>query len=268
MLFKFVAGNNINKVILKSKFFLNRKTIPIINYISENNINNSNKNFIEYQKLIHNINDNYIIALKLSSLNFERRNINKICELCQTKNIKLIIDAENNKNIKKYREITNSLLMKHNKNNLNIIKTYQMYRKDSILELYDDLKFASLNNSFFSAKLVRGAYWYEDKNTSNLYIKKEDTDINYNLAILKCYESNYNNHIIATHNHRSISLATKVGLKNNKFIIANLLGMNQKYMKNINHKKAIYIPYGPYLEMLPYLSRRLYENYDQIKYLN
>ena len=188
------------------------------------------------------------------------------------KNIKLIIDAENDKNIEEYRKITNFLLTKYNKNNLNIIKTYQMYRKDSIIELYDDLKITNLRNNFFSAKLVRGAYWYEDKNTNNLYINKEDTNTNYNLGILKCFESKYNNHIIASHNHNSINFALKLEKKlennNNKFIIANLLGMNEDYMNKINHKKAIYIPYGPYIEMIPYLIRRLYENYDQIKYFN
>ena len=205
MLFKFVAGNNINKVLKKSEIFINKKTIPIINFISENNNHNNNfNNFNEYKKLINNDNNNYIIALKLSSLNFERTYINKICELCEKKNIKLIIDAENDKNIEEYRKITNSLLTKYNKNNLNIIKTYQMYRKDSIIELYDDLKITNLRNNFFSAKLVRGAYWYEDKNTNNLYINKEDTNTNYNLGILKCFESKYNNHIIASHNDNSI----------------------------------------------------------------
>ena len=31
-------------------------------------------------------------------------------------------------------------------------------------------------------------------------------------------------------------------------------------IKNI--KKMVYIPYGAYIEILPYLSRRLYENSD------
>ena len=52
-----------------------------------------------------------------------------------------------------------------------------------------------------------------------------------------------------------------------KFIIANLKGMNEKFMNNItNIQKAEYIPYGKYSEMIPYLTRRLYENIDQIKY--
>ena len=32
------------------------------------------------------------------------------------------------------------------------------------------------------------------------------------------------------------------------------------------YRTASYIPYGPYIEMLPYLSRRLYENIDIMKY--
>lgn len=265
MLFKFIAGNNINNVLCKSKFFLHNNTIPIINYISENTINNNN-NFIEYKNLISHINSNYMVALKLSSLNFDQSKIYKLCKLCEKKKIKLIIDAENNENIEKYRKITNNLIMKYNKNNLNIIKTYQMYRRDSILELYDDIKIFN-NYSNFSAKLVRGAYWSQDKNTGKLYLDKEDTNNNYNLGILKCYESKYNNYIIATHNKNSIEFATRLDSNNNKLIISNLLGMNENYMKKINHKKAIYIPYGPYFEMVPYLVRRLYENYDIIKYI-
>ena len=97
-------------------------------------------------------------------------------------------------------------------------------------------------------------------------ISKNDTDLNYNKAIIKCYKSRFNNNIIASHNHFSIKLAMLLN-KNDKFIIANLKGMNERFMNNIvDIKKAEYIPYGEYSEMIPYLTRRLYENIDQIKY--
>jgi proline dehydrogenase len=264
MLFRFVAGNNLSKAILTGNNYLSKNVSPIINYISENT-NNQNNNYEEYLNLINKLNQNFMVALKLSSLNFEKKNIENIADRCREKKIKLIIDAENNKNIENYRNIANSLVNKYNKNELNIIKTYQMYRKDSILELYDDITLYDIKDYKFSAKLVRGAYWNEERNENNLFKKKEDTDINYNLALLRCYESKHNNHILATHNSFSINTVLNLDKNKKKFIIANLMGMNENFMKNINHNKAIYIPYGPYKEMIPYLSRRLYENIDQIK---
>ena len=32
-------------------------------------------------------------------------------------------------------------------------------------------------------------------------------------------------------------------------------------------KVYVYLPYGPYSKMLPYLTRRLYENIDSVKYI-
>ena len=76
--------------------------------------------------------------------------------------------------------------------------------------------------------------------------------------------------MICTHNKKSIDLALSLSKDKDKdkFIIANLMGMNEKVMNNIHYNKAVYVPYGPYSKMIPYLTRRLYENIDQIKYLN
>ena len=267
MLFKFVAGNKLNHALIKSEYMLKNKKIPIINYICEN-INNKKKHniFSEYSNIIKNINSNYMIALKLSSLNFNEILINKIANLSKEKNIKLIIDAEDNNNIEKYRKITNNLIKNFNKDKLSIIKTYQMYRKDSLYELKDDIKF--FNNVNFSAKLVRGAYWNNEKNGKHLFIEKKDTNNSFNNSLLECYNNLNNNFIIATHNKESIYLANNLKKKKN-IILAHLMGMNEKMMNNNvnnNIQKACYIPYGPYKEMIPYLSRRLYENIDQIKY--
>ena len=269
MLFRFVAGNNYKHALNYSKQFLKGGTIPIINYITENNKNDFKKVLNEYTNLLNYIDNSYMIALKLSSLNFNKQAAYSIADICKEKNIKLIIDAEEDKNIEKYRNIVNYMIRKYNNsfNNFTIIKTYQMYRKDSLMELYDDLKYFDNCNCIFSSKLVRGAYYNSEYKDGHLFTKKEDTDNSYDLGIIKCEEYKSINNIIASHNIKSLTLANDLNKYNNKFIIANLMGMNQHYMNNLNMKKAIYIPYGPYKEMIPYLSRRLYENIDSIKYM-
>lgn len=269
MLFKYVAGSSI-KNILDIKYFKNN-SIPIINYISEYNNNNKkvNKTYNEYDNLIHNLNSKYMIALKLSSLNFDNSLINNLINKSINKNIKIIIDAEEDKNIEIYRNITNNLIQKYNKDKANIIKTYQMYRKDSLYELNNDFKFFNNLNINHSCKIVRGAYYNQEKNGDHLFKIKKDTDDSYNSAIIKCNEYNNNFHILATHNKFSLELGLLLSKFKNNLILANLMGMNEKYMSNINNiQKAKYIPYGPYNEMIPYLTRRIYENIDQIKYLN
>lgn len=268
MLFRYVAGSSI-KNILDIKYFKNN-TIPIINYISEYNNNTKvNKTYNEYDNLINNLNYNYMIALKLSSFNFNNNLINNIINKSINKNIPVVIDAEEDKNIEIYRNITNNLIQKYNKENTNIIKTYQMYRKDSLYELDYDFKYFNNLNINHSCKIVRGAYYNQEKNGDHLFKIKKHTDDNYNSAIIKCNEYNNNFHILATHNKFSLELGLLLSKFKNNLILANLMGMNEKYMSTItNIQKAKYIPYGPYREMIPYLTRRFYENIDQIKYMN
>tara|TARA_Y100000591_G_C21775645_1_gene668141 strand:+ start:450 stop:1268 length:819 start_codon:yes stop_codon:yes gene_type:complete len=270
MLFKFVAGNKIKDVLYCSRLLLNKNHIPIINYISEyQKDNNINTVFDQYNKLIDKLDSKYYIALKLSSLNFNQDYINTIAIQCNKKNIKLIIDAENDKFVQQYRNIVNDMILKYNKDNKQlVIKTYQMYRKDSFQELKDDIAFYKSKDCTISSKLVRGAYWNTDNNTGQLFTDKKDTDNSFNKAIKLCYYSRFNNHIICTHNKKSIDLAVSMDNYKNKFIIANLMGMNNTIMNNLYHNKATYIPFGPYHKMIPYLTRRLYENIDQIKYIN
>ena len=272
MIFRFVAGNNYKHALNVGKNFIQNGTIPIINYITENNKHQHNNVLNEYTNLLNYLDNSYMLALKLSSLNFNKFAAYSIADICKKRNIKLIIDAEEDKNIEKYRNIVNYMVRKYNNINskdFTIIKTYQMYRKDSLLELYDDIKYFNNANCFFSSKLVRGAYYNSEYKEGHLFKKKEDSDNNYNLGIIKCHENKTIHNIVATHNKKSIELAKDLN-KNKKFILANLMGMNENYMNKVNnkiHKKATYIPYGPYKEMIPYLSRRLYENIDTIKYM-
>lgn len=268
MLFKFIAGNKIDHVLKVGLNLYNKNRIPIINYISENSNNeNKLKNYNEYNRLIDAIDKKYIIALKLSSFNFDENLINNLIKKTNEKNIKLIIDAEENNNFKKYQNITNNLILKNNINQRKIIKTYQMYRKDSLSELSKDIINSYANNIKIYPKLVRGAYFYSEYSEDHLFNNKEDTDNNYNKAILLCYKNNIKT-ILATHNNFSINLANTLNNDKDLFIFANLLGMNENKIDKIkNYSKATYIPYGPYHEMIPYLIRRLHENIDSIKYI-
>ena len=273
MIFRFVAGNNYKHALNYGNKIIQSGTIPIINYITENSKNNNNV-LQEYTNLLKYIDSSYMLALKLSSLNFNKYSAYTIADICKEKNIKLIIDAEEDKNIEQYRNIVNFMIQKYNADSNIIIKTYQMYRKDSIDELKDDIKYFRSTNSFLYPKLVRGAYYNNEYKNGHLFVNKEDTNNSYNNSIIMCNNNNkIINTILASHNKESIELGKSLNKKNNKFIFANLMGMNESYMNKLSivnsnvFKRATYIPYGPYLEMIPYLTRRLYENIDSTKYI-
>ena len=152
-----------------------------------------------------------------------------------------------------------------------------MYKTDSFNELEDDVIKSNKKNSYLGVKLVRGAYYQEDKNKKLLnnhfvlYQNKVDTDLNYNKGILYLYEHSIKKSIInATHNQESINLTYLLNQEKKIFEFAHLMGMNEKKYNDLlkkGEKVNVYVPYGPYKYMIPYLSRRLYENIDTLKYM-
>lgn len=264
----YFAGNTRQKLINYCNQILKKNKFPIVNYIIENKKDNHYQIYNEYNNLLENIDSNYKIAVKLSSLNFDSSLVKKLIHKYRTKTIPIIIDAEDNRNYESYRSLTNQLMYEYNSDEINIIKTYQMYRKDSLDELRDDLKLMKNSNKILFPKIVRGAYYNSEKNDGHLFIKKEDTDNNYNNALLECYNMNNKYNMVASHNKESLKLASYLN-KNNIFSFAHLLGMNEEFMNKFKKSNIVYtyIPYGPYTEMIPYLTRRLYENIDSFKYI-
>ena len=268
---RFIAGNNIDMAIKKSSNIIKNNKLPIINYIIENNKNKFDV-YKEYIKINEKINNNYKIAIKLSSLDYDYELISSIIKKYKTNNIKIFLDAETSDQNDKYQKLSNCLIEEFNKDKVNIFKTYQMYRKDSYENLSNDIIKFKENNINMGVKLVRGAYFYNEKNNEQLFTNKEETDFNYNKSIIKLHNNNIYT-VLATHNHESINLGLLLNNYKsnncNKFEFAKLLDMNInkynsiKYDNNVN----VYIPYGPYKEMIPYLIRRLFENLDTIKYM-
>jgi hypothetical protein len=284
---RYFSGNTPFKAInyvYKNKLLNN---IPIFNYFIEANKYITPENmYIKYNNLITCINENNIhnsniitpkrIALKLSSFDFNKQYIDITIKNFIDNNWQIIIDAENDYYHTKYKLMTNELISKYNMDKCNIIKTYQMYRKDTFNELKNDIY--TFSNYTFGVKLVRGAYWKEDIKTDKLFKNKKETDENYNNAIdllfyENCLENNVaiekNINIIATHNKNSITKLnnidnySKFNNEKHNFEYAYLLGLldNNEVNLLINKSipKNIYLPYGEYRYMIPYLIRRYYE---------
>jgi hypothetical protein len=255
---RFIGGNSIFKV--KN---LNLPYGKIYDYVKEGN---SKEHLINHRVNVLGLKEtnNSIHSIKLTSLynqNIEKY-LNEYYSLAVKNNNKILIDAEDVNNQEMINHYTNYCIKK-DKHNI-FYKTYQMYRNDSLKLLKSDL---DIYKNKFGIKLVRGAYHNQDKTTNLLHLKKENTDRDYNNAIKLL--SNYDNDvIIATHNKKSCQIALSY---NKEFKYAQLLGMNDSlsnYLLENGNQVYKYIPYGNLYESIPYLIRRLYENYDMVKYIN
>lgn len=267
MIFKYIAGKNIETVLKTARKIRELKKIPVFNYAVESSTN-ANSVFKEFEELSQYVQNGDKIAIKLSSFNYNKSLINDIIEIYKSNNNKVIIDAESNEFQKQYQSMTNELILNHNKFDDVVIKTYQMYRKDSLYTLKKDIEM--FKNVYHPTKLVRGAYWNSEFKDGHLFTKKEDTDTNYNMSLdyVNKFCKNKSIHILATHNSKSIDIAREKA--NTNFEYGHLLGMKEEKYKDLvlhNEKVNVYLPYGPYTLMLPYLFRRLYENIDTIKYM-
>jgi proline dehydrogenase len=267
-MFKYVAGNKLTHAISMSSSILKKGKIPVINYAIESTGSKMSV-FKEYENLYDKLNSDYRVALKLSSFNFDNKLTGDIIDMYKNKNIQILIDAEDNSSDNLYQEKINELLLDYNKDNFNIFKTYQMYRKDALDNLKNDINYFNQNNIFLGVKLVRGAYWNSEQKDGHLFTYKKDTDISYNRAIIELYENKkYNiSPILATHNSESINLGQLLNNNNDYFEFGHLLGMKENKYAEVKGKINVYIPYGPYSKMIPYLGRRLFENLDTIKYI-
>ena len=68
----------------------------------------------------------------------------------------------------------------------------------------------------------------------------------------------------ATHNEKSISIAKKF-VPSHQVEFAHLLRMSDKMsLDRENYKMFKYVPYGNFQDTIPYLIRRLYENYPML----
>ena len=224
LLNKFIGGTN---YIAVSKFIntlYDKSIIPIIDYAKEGS--KTKYDVIKYNNEISSLisrinqenNNNSIgYALKLSSFkpyNAEENIENIIKNVINTKHINKYIyfDAEYTKDFYQENIIFDKLIKKYqHTDNLYLFKTYQMYKKNSLKHIENDLK----KFDKIGFKLVRGAYY--NKNDTALLKNKIDTDLNYNKAIQLLINNTNNKICIATHNEESINYALSLKPKNNVY---------------------------------------------------
>ncbi|TAH26561.1 MAG: proline dehydrogenase [Cytophagales bacterium] len=203
--------------------------------------------------------------------------LHELFELAQQNNVKLMIDAEESWIQSSIDSIAIEGMKKYNTNTATLFNTYQMYRKDQLNVLAQDILNAKNNGYQLGIKLVRGAYLEKEKARAIEYNypnpicdSKEATDQQFDEALKLCIE--YIDTIelcCGSHNEESNAYLTKLldnarlAKNNKKVFFAQLYGMSDHIsynLANMGYNVAKYLPFGPVKSVIPYLIRRAQEN--------
>jgi len=250
-----------------------RNMKAILDYTNENHKDHKT-NFNEISQLFHNF-KNETIAVKLSALNINNPQnvenyLQKIMNISVKNNNTVLIDAEDYEIQDKINHITDRFMEQYNRDKLRIYKTYQLYRNDYLDVLRNDI--TKERDYHIGFKLVRGAYYNQDKPYNILFDSLSETHANYNAGI-SLFANSFKSGdklLCATHNTESIEIALQYIREQNlhkEVEFAQLMGMSDKQSQKLaqeNYTVYKYIPYGDFKDTLPYLIRRLYENYPMV----
>jgi proline dehydrogenase len=201
----------------------------------------------------------------------------KICEIAHKQNIGLLIDAEETW-IQNTIDAMSALLMQQfNRHWALVFNTIQMYRRDRMQFLADCYTTAVEEEFILGIKLVRGAYMEKERERAKLLNypspivpEKKSCDREYNDAMAFCVNRlAVISLIVASHNEESNLLATQLlhqyKIPNNHPHIhfSQLYGMSDHVSFNLAKEGYLvskYLPFGPLIDVIPYLMRRAEEN--------
>ena len=204
------------------------------------------------KRLITSVPIGSMCAIKLTSFGSReneseaRDYAHSIIKHAKSRGVKICIDAED----VLYPDICYTMMAEHNtKYEVNVYKTYQMYRKFGVTELLKDIENAHLDGFKLGLKLVRGAYLNRQP---GLLDKKSSVDRQYSQGMTYSLTCPNAHTMLATHNEKSLIYAKRFDKE--QYVTAQLLGLG----KNIGIDYR-YIPVGTLMELTPYLLRRLKE---------
>ncbi len=200
-----------------------------------------------------------------------------VCEEAATKNIGVLIDAEETWIQDPVDALTILMMDTFNKTKAVVFNTLQLYRHDRLQFLKDSYTAAAERNFILGAKLVRGAYMDKERNRavekdypSPIQPDKEACDNDYNNSIKFCIDHlDRISLIVASHNEYSNLYTTQLldenGLQHNHPHVhfSQLYGMSDNITFNLAQSRfsvSKYLPFGPIKDVIPYLMRRAQEN--------
>ena len=191
--------------------------------------------------------------------------------------VPIMVDAEESWMQKAVDDLMEELMREYNRDDVYVITTLQMYRKDRYDYLQYLLDKARTEDFMLGIKFVRGAYMEKERErakelgySSPICETKERTDWNYNRAIRLMMDHTDTGLIYnGTHNEESTLLMARLidekGLQRNDphLWFGQLYGMSDHITFNLakhGFNTSKYIPFGPVKYVMPYLIRRAEEN--------
>ena len=203
--------------------------------------------------------------------------MNTICITAKKNDVPILVDAEESWFQNAIDDLVEEQMQRHNTEKVIVYNTIQLYRKDRLDFLKRSFEKAQSGGYKLGVKLVRGAYMEKERERakdqgypSPIHDSKSDTDRNYDLALEFCVNNFPNIQLVAgTHNEdsskRLVSLMTDNNIQpsDSHIYFSQLYGMSDNISYNLaagNYNVVKYVPYGPILDVMPYLIRRAEEN--------
>jgi proline dehydrogenase len=191
--------------------------------------------------------------------------------------VPVLVDAEETWIQEPIDALADEMMARYNKEKAIVFNTYQLYRTETLTNLYQAHKNALDNNYYLGAKLVRGAYMEKERARaesvgypSPIQPDKQATDKAFNDGLLFCIQHlDRISMMCGSHNEQSNALLVRLMAENgikeddSRVWFAQLYGMSDNISFNLakaGYKVAKYVPYGPVRAVMPYLFRRAAEN--------
>eukprot|EP00658_Telonema_sp_P-2_P031486 TRINITY_DN23549_c0_g1_i2.p1 TRINITY_DN23549_c0_g1~~TRINITY_DN23549_c0_g1_i2.p1 ORF type:complete len:349 (-),score=98.92 TRINITY_DN23549_c0_g1_i2:303-1247(-) len=222
----------------------------------------------------------FLSSAELDQLYNMTRRADLLGEYAAARKINLMVDAEQTYMQPAIDQQVLQMQRIHNKEEGYIYNTYQCYLRDAFPRVAVDFLRAEREGFKFAAKLVRGAYMFQERDRAKelgykdpVHADLDATHRNYDAVVARLISMVPRTGcrlMIASHNEVSINKAVQLLREHqieNDVFFGQLLGMcdHVSYMLGSHGLKAYkYVPYGPVNEVMPYLIRRAEENSDML----